>query len=257
MFTAFIDDSGTDPAQHIAIASGLIIPSKRIPELDGEWDTFLRKQGLTKGFHAAVCVARNKHSEFSNWDDDRVSKVLARIRQIIFKYSVKAHSMSVWKSGFDSIIPNELRQFGGKEHYSWAVDHLGGFIHRWGLRNEVNIEYIFDMTNKDQRREIDVVMQHAEILNSGKFLGHYAFRSRIDHPALQCADLFAWTCYQQSQLRFRNKPLSRFARECCDDFSESDEWCEAVTALPDGLRQWVKGIYDDPQELERIRSLIK
>jgi hypothetical protein len=125
MFIAFIDDSGTDPRHPIAIASGLIVPVKAIPRLDREWGAFLSKEGLTKGFHTSECVARNPHSEFAEWDDNHGSWVLARIRQIIFKYSIQAYSMSVWKSEFDSIIPDELRQFGGKEHYSWAVDHLG------------------------------------------------------------------------------------------------------------------------------------
>jgi hypothetical protein len=113
------------------------------------------------------------------------------------------------------------------------------------------------MANKEQQREIDMAMKHAEILNPGKFFGHYTFRNRADNPALQCADLFAWTCYQQSQFKFRNKKPNRFARECWADFSEDDDWCGAVTALPEGLKDWVKAIYDDPQELQRIRNLIE
>jgi hypothetical protein len=165
--------------------------------------------------------------------------------------------MSVCKSDFDTIIPLELRRFGGKYHYSWAVDHLGGLVNRWSATHGAVIEYIFDMTNKEQRLEIDAVMEHAEELNPGKFIGHYAFRKRVDTPALQCADLFAWTCYQQSQLRFRNKELNPFARECWDDFSKSDQWCGAVTAFPDQLKDWVSRIYADQEELQRIRSLMK
>src|SRR5271155_4361077 len=37
MFRAYIDDSGTDPEQQVAIASMLIMPATRIPALDREW----------------------------------------------------------------------------------------------------------------------------------------------------------------------------------------------------------------------------
>jgi Protein of unknown function (DUF3800) len=257
VFTVYIDDSGTDPRQHVAIASGLIIPSMRIPSLDREWDAFLKKVGIgKKGFHTSECVARNPKSDFVGWSDEKVKDVLARIRQMTFKYSVQAQSMAVEKKTFDDVIPVELRNFGGKYHYSWAVDHMGGFVHRWAEERGVNVEYIFDMAGKNEQAEITEVMEHAEALNPGNFLGHYAFRNRADIPALQCADLFAWTCYQQALLKFRNKPLPPFAETCWDDFSRRGDWCGAWTVFEPQLKQWVKGIYGNDTELARIRALI-
>jgi hypothetical protein len=256
MFTVFIDDSGTDPRHHVAIASGLIIPATQISRLDREWAALLLKEKIPGGFHTSECVARNHHSEFATWDDARVRRVLARVRQLIFKYSVQAFSMAVCKSDFDSVIPEELRKFVGKHHYSWAVDSVGAFINDWADDKGVHIEYIFDMAGKSERQEIDAVMQHAEELHPGKFMGHYAFRNRRDHPALQCADLFAWTCYQQSLLKFRNKEPPPFARESWNHFCKNDQWCGAWTALPEQLKDWVSRIYADPEELQRIRRSI-
>jgi Protein of unknown function (DUF3800) len=256
MFTVYIDDSGTAPEHPVSMASGLIIPAIQIPRLDKEWDGFLKNEAIPSGFHTSECVARNHKSEFASWDDTHVRRVLKRIRQIIFKYSVQAFSMAVCKSDFDAIIPDELRRFSGKHHYSWAVDHAGGFIRRWGEERGVGIEYIFDMAGKNERREIGAVMEHAEALFPGRFVGHYAFRSRIDTPALQCVDLFAWTCYQQALLKFRNRKLSPIAQESWDDFCKNDQWCGAWTALPDQLKDWVNKIYADPKELQRIRGLI-
>jgi hypothetical protein len=87
VFTVFIDDSGTDPSQRIAIASGLIFPDKQLPKMDREWVAFMQREGITD-FHSSECVARNRHSSFAQWDDERIGRVLARVRQIIRKYSV-------------------------------------------------------------------------------------------------------------------------------------------------------------------------
>jgi hypothetical protein len=257
VFTVYVDDSGTDPNQHVAIASCLIIPSQRIPALDREWDAFLAKEGVgQRGFHTSECVFRNNKSDFATWSDEKVNKVLKRARQIIFKYSVHSQSMAVEKSMFDAVMPTELRAFGGKHHYSWAVDYMGGFVHRWAKERAVPVEYIFDMAGKDQRAEIDNVMDHADALSPGEFLGHYTFRDRQKTPALQCCDLFAWTCYQQALLKFRNKPLSSFAKPCWDDFCRRQDWCDAWTVFEPQLRKWVKEIYDNPVELARIRRLM-
>jgi len=61
MFMVYIDDSGTDPQQHVAIATALIIPATRITALDGEWKRLTEKEGFTD-FHMSVCVARNEKS---------------------------------------------------------------------------------------------------------------------------------------------------------------------------------------------------
>src|ERR1700733_3532249 len=82
MYTSYIDDSGTDPKQLIAIASALIIPAIKLIPLQREWNTFLEKEGITKdGYHTSECVAHNSKTDFADWDDDCVKRVLARVRQ--------------------------------------------------------------------------------------------------------------------------------------------------------------------------------
>jgi hypothetical protein len=257
-YVAYVDDSGTSPAQPVAIAASLIIPAVQIRRLDNEWAKFLEKEGIAD-FHTAECVARNPKSQFAAWDDDRVRRVLARVRQIIRKYAVQAYSVSVDKATYDEVIPAEFHKIVGPSHYTWAVDGMGGFARSWALERSVPLEYVFDQTGKEQKKEIERALEHGEQLFPGHYLGHYSFRNRKDVPALQCADLFAWTIFQRSKGYIHNKPTSPFGEECWQDFSTwksgEDNWAGMWFATKPGLQEWVKRVYADENEMKRLHEL--
>jgi hypothetical protein len=260
MLTVYIDDSGTAPAQQVAIASGLILPTKRLIAFENEWKNFLEKEGITE-FHTSVCVARNKHSEYADWDEKRVQRIVARVRQIIRKYFPKAFSISINKALYDAVIPDELRRVIGKQHYSWGVDAVCGFIWNWAHDRRVPIEYVFDnldrKSQKAQKEEIEAAMSHGELMHPGDFAGHYSFRNRREVYALQCADLFAWTCYQRSLEMIAGKPLHPIAEECWKQFAlwDNAQWSDTWIAPKDALEDWVRRVYADPVEMARIRNL--
>ena len=237
VYTSFIDDSGTDPKQPIAIASALLIPAKKLSALESEWATFLDKEDITD-FHTSVCVFHNPHTQFANWDDIRVRRVLKRVQQVIFKYSVKGLSVAIHKARHDKKVPMEAREVIGNNHYTYAVDGVISWIHNWASEREVPMEYVFDTidekTQRVQRREIDRIMMNAEEACPGWFAGRYSFRKREGVPALQCADLFAWTCYQKACAKITEKPLSPIAGECWDRFesAKSREWGRLWLAEP-------------------------
>jgi len=237
MYTSFIDDSGTDPKQPVAIASAILIPAKRLVALESEWATFVDKEGITD-FHTSVCVSHNQKSQFANWDDIRVRRVLKRVQQVISKYSVKGFSVAIHKVPHDKKVPAQVRSAIGNNHYTYAVDGVLGWIYKWASERRVPMEYVFDTidekTQKVQRREIDRIMTNAEVACPGWFAGRYSFRKREDAPALQCADLFAWACYQRACEKIIEKPMSEIARECWNQFYEakSRDWCRIWVAEP-------------------------
>lgn len=103
-------------------------------------------------------------------------------------------------------------------------------------------------------------MEHGEALHPGLYLGHYSFRNRKNVPALQCADLFAWTIYQRSISYMHSKPISLFAEECWQQFSswkrnDDEDWAGTWFATEASLRKWVKTVNADPKELARILDL--
>jgi hypothetical protein len=76
MFTAYIDDSGSDPRAAVANATALIIPAKRIVALEREWNTLKTKWGFSC-FHMAEFAARNGDDEpqFAKWNDYQHKRV--------------------------------------------------------------------------------------------------------------------------------------------------------------------------------------
>jgi hypothetical protein len=225
LFTAYIDDSGSDPSQHVANATALVIPGPRIRAFQREWDELGKKEGFTD-FHTSVFMARNRRSEFANWSDAKQQRVFLRVRQIIQKFGVKIFSFTVNKRDYDEVVPDEFRRYAGKYHYTWAIRHVMAMLVAWRVSCHVAepLEYVFDWMEKgeERRNEIETVMAQGEYVASEKRMAgeylNYSFRQRKDVPGLQCVDCVAWTCYQYGLLVFRKKPLHKLAEVAWDDF---------------------------------------
>ena len=228
-FTVYFDDSGTDPNQPVANASGLIIPAKRILALEGEWAALKKKEGFGD-FHTSEFVARNRDSEFANWDDAKHKRVFRRVREITKKYGAQVFSFSVRKIDYNECVPREIRKYSGEYHYSFAIRQVSMFAQIW--RSEKGIsepyEWLFDwMEKKDPtRKEIERMFEEMEHLNrqhggAQHEYTHLDFRTRASLAGLQCADLLAWTNYNFSlqQWKLLKRPLHPFAKLAWDDFA--------------------------------------
>ncbi|HTV03771.1 MAG TPA: DUF3800 domain-containing protein [Acidobacteriaceae bacterium] len=250
MFTIFIDDSGSSPEHKWAVATGIVIPAMQLPRLEREWDTFKGKEGISE-FHSSECLARNQHSDFADWEDIRVRRVFTRVRQITFKYSVKAFGIGIYKPDYDQVMPEDMRKRIGS-YYTWALSSVLALAHDWAARRSVPMEYVFDEASKNIKREINEAMQYSDQIYPGDFVGHYSFRYRKDIPALQAVDLFAWTCYQQGRKARLKLPIHHFAQENWDAYgSQNDgEWCVFQSLNREGIEDWIKKAYLGPEDLK-------
>jgi hypothetical protein len=251
-FTAYIDDSGTAPDQKIANCTALIIPAKRLLALEREWKSFRIKEQFCD-LHTSEFVARNYKSFFGKWGDAKHKRVFNRARAITKKYGVKVWSFSVLKHEYDAVVPAELRQYSGKNHYTWTVLHVLTFLDAWRRFHKAEpIQFIFDwMEQHDEcRKEIEEVMSVAEREsrergNAPGLYTNYGFARRQDVAGLQCADLLAWTCYRYSVLGFLKTPLNRFAQIAWGDFVPAgtdagpDDWLTALVLKKKALEDWV------------------
>jgi len=258
MVTVFVDDSGTDSGQKVAIASALIVESKRIVALDrevtalGEREGFIGEGGLPD-FHTAECVAGNPKSIFAEWDEAKKSRVCWAMRQIAEKYSVNACSVAINRDLYDELVPvgSPLRERGGRFHYTWAVRELVKNLASWsaGQSHQMPLEYVFDWMDKGERKqEIEGVMGWAEERKLGVYEDQYAFRKRQRTPGLQCADILAWTCYRFALWKLRGAPLRPIAQEGFADFNNyrpgGVDWLMAVIQTREQLQTWVTDQFD-------------
>jgi hypothetical protein len=104
MFTAHIDDSGSDPSQHVANATALIIPGARLLALEKEWDALKKRYGVSD-FHASAFIAKNPKEGFGTLTDREQKRIFLRVRQIVKKYGVKVMSFTVHKKDYDEVHP--------------------------------------------------------------------------------------------------------------------------------------------------------
>ena len=257
-FTVYLDDSGTDPNQPVACATALIIPARRITQMEREWATLKLKEGFSD-FHTSIFAARNRKSEFADWDDEKQKRVLRRVRQITKKYGTQVFSLVVKKEDYDGILPLHYRNYLGRHHYSWALRHVASFcqLFRLGHKNVPPYEWVFDWMEKSDpaRREVETAMEQAESMArlQRNVEGDYTnvhFRKRATLAALQCVDLIAWTNYQMALREFRKKQPHPLAEATWQDFArmpakhiplfpEAIDWNHALTLKPDSLKQWI------------------
>lgn len=218
MLNAYIDDSGTAPSQRIAIASALIIPAQRILALESEWKTFCGKYNI-QSFHASECVYRNRKSEFASWEGSQVDAAVARVRRITMKYGVLAISFAVTKADFDAEMPEEWKDFIGRDHYVWAIWHLLAVIRNWNdAHAKSKVEFIFDYLEGKPRAAVEKALADMETRYPGIYEGHYSFRKRKDWASLQCVDLLAWSCLAAARLTFERTPIHPIAEKTIREY---------------------------------------
>src|ERR1035438_554220 len=251
MVHVFIDDSGTDPGQRVAIASALIVESRRIVALDKEVTALAEREGFLgengfPDFHTSECVAGNSKTVFAGWSEEKKQRVCAGMRQIAMKYGVNACSVAIDKAVYEEVIPLASREKGQKFHYTWAVGFLLDILDQWAIPQKVQMpfEYVFDWMGEDRRnpakKEIEAVMARAEERKPGFYAGQYAFKCRERIPSLQCADILAWTCYCFALQKLLGVPLSPIAEEGLADFS-GGKWLLAVVQTREQLQAWLDG----------------
>ena len=263
MFTVYVDDSGTDPKQAVAIASAWIVPGRQIIRLENEWSTLRKKHGFSS-WHTAEFLAKNKHCEAANWDDPKLDRVFNRIRQIAKKYGVKVVSFAVLKQDYDDAIPPDLRKYSGNFHYTWAVRNLLDRLLGWRRKlGHPPLEYVFDWLDpkaeRQKKREIEAAIEQAEeAASQAGFAGefkNYSFRCREDIPGLQCSDALAWTAFQSALWTLCNKPLSGYAETAWKDFDayNGPTWRETLTVGKSELQRWA----NDPNAVAHTKEFFR
>jgi hypothetical protein len=259
MFTLYIDDSGTAHEQPIAIAAGVLIPAIRLERFEREWNRFLEKEGIAAyGFHSSECFYRNPKSVFADWTDEGVERVFFRVLQIFQKYAIKAFCIATNKKDYDELMPEDMRVGVSKNHFVWALSSVLGMSYDWSTKRSAPMEYVFDLTDKETKRDITEAIDYSAEPHIGygdHYTAHHSFCSRKEVPGLQVADFFAWLCYQAACESVIKKPVPELVERIWAAISPdiSDEAEQSRIAIQrlsrDGLVAWVKRTYGSPVDL--------
>lgn len=253
MFTVFIDDSGTDPNQRVAMASALVVPTQRLTALEAEWSTFLSKEHIAS-WHTSVCVSKNGKHGFASWEDARVRSVTDRIRQICRKYAVTAFSFAADKSSYDATLTDAEKELFGKCHFTWALQHMLNLLDEWMGDRHVRFECVFDwMQNSPAKAEVEYVMHIYPV--PARFAG-YRFEKRSETPGLQCVDLLAWSSYQVARSHFYQYALNSIALRNYRAFARfPGGWLTARSITPADLEHWVtSSVRLRPDDIKRLTA---
>lgn len=259
-FTAYLDDSGSAREHPVAIASALLIPANVIERLDTNWKRFIAAQGIPD-FHAAACAApKSKEKHYDSWDDKKKRHVFMRVRKFCKDYGVQVFGFSVYKKTYDEVMPEDYKRYGG-DYYTWALRHVLVKIQEWRQARKIKepIEYVFDWQEIGDpvRDEIDdLIGQYTEFYKEPI---HHDFQQRKKTPALQCADLIAWVCFQLGMEILHKKPMSPYADECLKDLETyqlysrkmpaSKKWFQLITVERPKLKLWITHEISDGHSL--------
>jgi hypothetical protein len=253
VFSVYVDDSGTDPQQKVAVAAALIVPAIKIQRIEALWETFREKYGF-KYLHASELASSHRKGQYGHWSDHKAGLVLSRARQITKANVAAACAFSIKKESFDRVTPRQWKIQGGQNHYTWAFRTLLDHLIRWREARGIvkPFEWVFDNANGRDRDEIEMLMAQFEVDHPGHFEGRYSFRCRANVPCLQAADLLAWSTYSISREIFVRASADPFAVRSMQDFRnyQNGDWLTCLTYAEEQLRQTID---DDLRNAEAVR----
>ena len=155
-------------------------------------------------------------------------------------------------------MPGDMRLGVSKNHFVWALSSVLGLSYDWSKKRSAPMEYVFDLTDKETKRDITESLDYTaepEIGYGDHYTAHHSFRSRKLIPGLQVADFFAWHCYQAAHESITGKPVpdlvGKIWNKLMPDISGELEQSRIVIRRlsREGLAAWVKKTYGSPIDL--------
>jgi hypothetical protein len=106
---------------------------------------------------------------------------------------------AVPKKAYDDVLPDDLKEIYGKEHYTFAVRMCLNLILEWREKSLIRLpmQYIFDFETKHSEKRIEIEQMFDTLHDSwrekfGIEGTGYAFQPKKEFKPLQAADILAW-----------------------------------------------------------------
>jgi len=199
----FLDESATDAKDtHFAVLAGGVLNRSDLPTFELEWREMLRRHGVTDGLHMVDLGPGGKYPELVG---DRCCVMLTEAVAIINKFRIFTFAATWHNRKHELLFSASMRQRFLSVYgllFMMAVEINRGSGKHAGY--EKRIDYVLDDGNqfKGQVDEMHNSISTLTELFEHK-VGSLTFKSDSEQPALQAADMIAWSVRR----RLAGKPL--------------------------------------------------
>ena len=197
--TLYFDDSGTHASSEIAVAAGYVACVEQWKELERNWKEVDNRFHFGM-FHMADFVAKKKQfADESVWTPAKRSALIRELISIVRTRARIGFSAAIFKSDYDKLMPDDLKDRLGRHHYTFAVRQCLSMIDKW--RQEYGItgpmQYVFEDGTQGKGEILDTFdFCSQDNLTSNAYgivRGGYSFVAKTpDVPQLQPPDILAW-----------------------------------------------------------------
>lgn len=203
MFTLYCDDSGTHAKSDVAIAGCYVSTVEQWREFKRNWEEIDAKEHFGV-FHMADFVAKRKQFAFPEWQDDK--KRDRTIRALVATINTRVRigiAAAVVKSAYNEIVPANMREHLGRNHYTFAVRMCIAFVEQWRKQYGYSepIQYVFDRLTKgkgDIEEAFSLAASGGEdaVRRYGIHQDGWSFQNKENVTQLQAADIWAYENYR-------------------------------------------------------------
>jgi hypothetical protein len=217
ILTAYYDESGTYDGSPATVLAGFVGDTNQMVELEIEWAKILKKHGLT---HVRAKHLFHRQKQFKGWSDDRAGELWADLLYVLQERKEIHASKSVLRDEdyrlfyvSDGAAPKERLD----TKYALCLRSLLSFLPavRTGA---MEVNFVLESGHKNAG---DALRVFNEMKNDKNFryrhsIGSISFGSKQESPALQAADMLAYSSYQDEREAAENGVSLYLSRDSLD-----------------------------------------
>jgi hypothetical protein len=251
MLTTYFDDSGTSPAQDVAVVAGYVGSVIQWDRFKVAWRLMLDEFGI-KAMHRTDL--ESFEGEFKGWTPERRKELVQKAQKIIKNptHTYVPIGSAVIKADFDEIIPKRLQEHVGG-HYGWCVTEAMVLANYWAqkAKHRDPIDWVFEAGTNGSVKVSEMFNRLYAIPDARERLRihSWSFSGKCVLP-LQAADVASYEVYKfvLNQVVYPGKYPVRLS--AIDLFGDKNDY----------LLMWDKkrlaGFVAEPENVRRLSKLL-
>jgi len=199
--TAYIDDSGSDDESALTALGGVIMSRGAFKDFSKKWSKFLKSYRVPEPLHMTDFV--RPHGKHIGMHREMKLALFRDAAKVINDHKIYSVSVSVSKADFDSVLSAQVRH---DVIGPYAMAFLSAVLFVHGVSKSSlalaaeRVAYIVDtgFSFSDQLvKAHTAIIENSKKRKSASFVGTLGFGDDRYVPALQAADVVAWSARRQ------------------------------------------------------------